>query len=265
MPQQAPSTRIVLGAVLVLVGLFVAETSLARERLECQRARGTCVLERSSPVLAGTPRTISLAEVVKVELREVSARGGPRGEVFLLSERGDERRVFADTLATARGWHDPLARFIAGEGERVEVATEPSPWVALGCVALALFGLQQVVSGVAALRRGGGASRGAAAPSTGRGLPPWMGKVVLPAVGFATLAIGLLTYASYTQGVLVLTCEQRCEFEGGVCMPGETRELSTTPGTYPIRVWDPSAPDGWQIREVTLVARETTRFRCALP
>jgi hypothetical protein len=263
--QQAPSTRIVLGAVLVLVGLAVAERSLASERLECARARGTCVLERSGPVLGEAPRVISLADVAKVELREVDARGGPRGEVVFMSPRGADTRIFADKLAPARAWQEQLARFFAGEGERVEVAREPAPWVALACAALALFGLQQIVSGTLALRREGRDSGGPAAPRAASALPPWLRKVAPLALAFALLAIGLLTYASYTQGVLVLTCEQRCEFEGGVCMPGETRELSTTPGTYPIRVWDPSAPDGWRIREVTLVARETTRFRCALP
>jgi len=263
--QPAPTTRIVLGAVLVLVGLAVAERSLSRERLECVRARGTCVLERSGPVLSEAPRSIALADVAEVELREISARGGPRGEVVLMSPRGADTRVFTDKLDTARAWHEPLVQFFADEGERVELVREPSPWVALACAALALLGLQQIVSATLTLRRERRPEAGPAAPTASSALPAWLRRFAAPALAFALLAIGLLTYANYTQGVLVLTCEQRCEFAGGVCMPGETRELSTTPGTYPIRVWDPSAPDGWQVREVTLVARETTRFRCALP
>ena len=64
-----------------------------------------------------------------------------------MSPRGAETRVFADKLAPARAWHEQLARFVAGEGERVELATEPAPWVALACAALALFGVGLWVAG----------------------------------------------------------------------------------------------------------------------
>lgn len=265
MSQRAPSIRIVLGAVLVLGGLVVAERSLASERLACERASGTCVLERSGPLLGEAPRTISIADVAKVELREREARGGARGRSVLLSQRGAELPLAEVGIEPARVLHARIAAFFAGQGERLEIAGETTPWLLGVCVALAAIGLQQLVSGLLALRRGGPAEATPAA-SARSSRPAWLGQAAWIAGALALLAIGLLTYARFTQGTLVLTCEQRCEFtDGGVCLPGETREFSAEAGTHTLKIFDPSAPDGWRAREVTLVAGETTALRCALP
>lgn len=266
MPQQALSVRIALGLVLVLVGLAVAERSLASERIECERTRGTCVLERSGPLLGHPPRTIPLTGVAKVELRQREARGGRRGATVLLSQSGAELHLAETKIDPALVHHARLAAFFAGRGERLEIASETAPTLALICVALAAAGLHQVVTGLLALRRGRAADRPTPTPASRSSPPAWLGQAALIAGALALLAIGLLTYAKLTQGTLVLTCEQRCEFtDGGVCLPGETREFSADAGTHIVRIFDPSTPDSWRTREVTLVAGETTALRCALP
>jgi hypothetical protein len=263
---QTPTNRLILGAVLVIVGLAVGERSLASERVECVRSRQTCVLERGSPLRAEPARAISLADVARVEFRERETRGGPRGGTVLVSTRGAELHLAEATLEPARLHHARLAAFFRGEGEGLEIAGETRPWVASACFALAVFGLYQVVTGLLALRRAGAPAPVAAAPRTASSSPPWLRQAALIAGALALLAIGLLGYASLTQGTLVLTCEQRCELEdGGVCMPGETREFSLDAGPHALKIFDPSAPGGWHTREVTLVAGETTSLRCALP
>lgn len=251
-----------LGALLVVAGLGLAAHSLTRERIACERPAGTCVVDRSGPLAGAAPsHAFAVADVAGTEFRVLGTRGRGRGATALLSARGGELRVAADAHDQALAHHARLAGFFAGEGERVEVVGETSTLVAIGGAALAVFGVHQLV--VAARRRREPVV--AAAPSPRAASRSQWARVATVVLALIVLAAGLLGYASYTQGTLVLTCEQRCEFAGGVCQPGQTSELSTTPGTHAIRIWDPSAPTGWSEREVTLVAGETTQFRCALP
>ncbi len=262
--RQDPLHYVIFGTLLlVLVGPLIVAGALSTETLACDRARGTCVLGRFDPFRGARSRTVRLADVVKIELREVRRKGPPRAETLLISEIGATVAVAEGPFEWARAQHARLQAFFGGTGAIVEVTEKGNPVLAIAGVAVALVGAGVLVTGI---RRWHRAPRGArSGPVVPRSLPPWLRKAAPIAAVLVLIAVGTLLYARTYQAGLLLHCDRLCELDGGQCPAGGTLELLTSPGPRVLRIWNPAAPGGWSERTVTLVAGETTELRCALP
>ena len=223
--------------------------------------------EEHAWVLQRPTQTIPLTQVVTVDFRERKTRNGKYGQTVLRTPTGAEVKVAEDRLTRAREHNAKIKAFFAGQGERVEVASEPASLLSiiLFCL-LGIFGMYQLIVGIIRWFRQESApvhykpkNRRISAPK------PWLRTALLIGGGIIVMNAGVLIYAIKTQASLVLHCEQRCELVNGfTCLPGGTSESRTTPGVYTVRVWNPSVPEMWTDHQITLVAGETTEFYCSL-
>ncbi len=249
--------RAALTAAIASLGLVCVLAGLDRESLVCERERGRCELTRGVPGLR-TTQEIDLGQIRGRDFVRSHGRNGARGVTVLLDARGAELRVAADGEAAAREKFDALARFLDGEGARVEIATEPS-------LAVLVIGALFILAAPLAWRSGPAAApavttspAAAASPSRARVLVFVVAAAVLAVAG--TVAAALL---GRSQGTLELRCTHRCEVGGLTCAAGSATSMTLPPGEHEVRVFTPDVPGSWTSRRVTMVAGQVTNFTCA--
>lgn len=250
--------QVILAGFVMVGAAGIGARSLEREVILCARDAGTCTTTRAGPITAGSTRTIALAPVRRHEFREFVASKRRTGATVLTLENGAELRFAEREPEAARADFEALDPFFRGEVDRVELAREPG---ILGAVLGAL-----VAAGAAWLCVRGARTwwRTPASAETGGSSSGWRWRrsyslALAVALVVAAVAFVLLQ----TRAKLVLECAQRCEIEQMTCLPGQGEvELWTDPGDHTVRVWHPGPPESWREHTVTLVAGETTRFRC---
>ena len=246
--------RLAGSAILAVLGLVLLGSGLARERVRCERAAATCTI--TSSVLFEETDVIPLAQISDHRFERTDSRAGRRGATILLDRSGRQLRIAVDAEAAARARHDALHAFFIGDAAAVEVTTGPSWWlVALGALALA--------TAPWFLRRGPVGR--AFAPAADAPTPGARAPVIALVVGGLVLAgMAASTFYTRTRGSLELICHQRCEIDGGTCMPGNELLLTLPPGEHEVRFDNPDAPTVPIVRRVEVVRGQVTRFECAL-
>ena len=223
--------RLAGSAILAVLGLVLLGAGLAREQF---------IANAPPPPAPSPPASWSKRQPTFRSPRSPSplrAQRQPRRRSrrdLLVDRAGRQLRVAVDAEAAARARYDALHAFLVGDAAAVDVTTGPSWWlVVLGALALA-------AAPWFALR--GPLGRGSA-PIAHRPAKGASGPVIALVVGALVLAgMAASTFYARTRGSLQLVCHQRCEVDGGTCMPGGDLMLSLAPGEHEVRIYDPDAP-----------------------
>lgn len=267
---QTPIVQMFMGGLLLLLGVSLGASGFHYESIECARSHGTCVMKKHDLFQTYSSRSLGLADVVAIDFNEYKTRNGRYGQTVLFTPTGAEVLVAKDTVKQAREHHTRLQSFFAGRIAEVKISGQPA-WIVIGLgVLVGLFGLYQLFIGIVRLRHPQPVSKPPPTSFSAKkqktekmGSRVWR-RAIFILGGIVLLNVGVLSYAFRAQAKLILHCQQRCEFDGGACLPGKTIELLTSPGRYTIRIWDPSSATMWREREVTLEAGQTTEFTCSL-
>ena len=248
-------SRQILGVLAaVFVGVVLVLAGLDRQDFRCDRATASC---SHTSGLLGFERTkeIPLDAMADHRFDSHDSRAGRRGVTVLLDHSGRELPVGLAGETAARAHYDALHAFFQGQTAAVEVATGPTWWlVALGLVVL-VFGPWLARSDAPARTAAPGdvpARRGTSAPVIALGV----GVLVLVGLAASTLM-------ARTKGSLALRCTQRCDIDGGTCMPGGELLLSLAPGEHEVRVFNPDEPSKPIVHRVAVVRGQVTSFECA--
>ncbi len=243
---------IAAGVLLLAVAGTVA--GLRETRLTCTRAE--CVTVQTFP--ASRTRQ-DLTDIRAVEVHQGSGKQRNTYTVSLIDTRGSSLRIHSSGEAGATQFKRELEEVLAGQRPQLEVVSPPMYWMLVFVALLVLFAGYEVRE---AIRSRGKYVRPPRQKTNSRPYILWGALVVGALVVSAAGNFMLERSQAGSTGLLQLECRHRCEFSNGTCLPGGAMDMRLNPGEYEVKVWNPDAPNSWELHKIRVEVGQETRFVC---
>lgn len=251
---QSPIMKLVIAVGLLMLVAAGTVAGLGETRLTCTRAE--CVTVHTFP----SSRTRQdLTDIRAVEVHRGSGKQRDTHNVYLVNTRGSSIRIHSSGEAGAAQFKRELEEVLTGQRPQLEVVSPPMYWMLAFVALLVLLAIYEIRD---TIRNWGKYVRPPRQPTNSRPYILWGALVVGALVVSAAGNFILERSQADSTGLLQLECRHRCEFGNGTCLPGGAMEMRLNSGEYEVKVWNPDAPNSWELHKIHIEVGQETRFVC---